>query len=246
MTNFIKKIEHSKKVIQEAVNQYKNIAVACSFGKDSLVAVHLVKEVSPEIPVFYVATIFKPKETLEYAVKMNQLFNLNLKVYIAAKEIPLVFKNSGVEVVLLPTEEFEKAQKKNQEKYKKPLYETNPDLCCQLLKVEPTKIAVKNLDAWIAGLRKTEGHTRENYQEVEKKGDLYKINPILEWTELDIWRYLAMNQIPPNPLYAKGYRSLGCAPCSKIISDSQPERAGRWSDTSKCGGECGIHTKVLK
>ena len=83
-------------------------------------------------------------------------------------------------------------------------------------------------------------------KEVEVKGGLIKINPILDWTELDIWRYLAMNQIPVNPLYSQGYRSLGCAPCSKIVADDELERAGRWQDTTKCGGECGIHTQQLK
>ena len=85
-----------------------------------------------------------------------------------------------------------------------------------------------------------------DYREVEVKGGLIKINPILQFTELDIWRYLAMNSIKVNPLYKKGYRSLGCEPCSIIVSDNEPERAGRWQGTSKCGGECGIHTRILK
>lgn len=246
MTKFLDKINHSKKIIEKAVNKYKNIAVACSFGKDSMVIVHLAKEVMPKIPVFYIATIYKPPETLKYAVKMNQEMNLNIKVYLVAKEVPLIFKNSGIEVILLPVQEFEKTSKKSKEDHKKPLYVTDPDFCCQLLKVEPTKVAVKNLDAWITGLRKTEGWTRANYQEIEIKNNLVKINPILEWTELDVWRYLNSNQIAPNPLYAKGYRSLGCAVCTKITSDDQHERAGRWQSTSKCGGECGIHTKQLK
>jgi phosphoadenosine phosphosulfate reductase len=84
------------------------------------------------------------------------------------------------------------------------------------------------------------------YQEVERIGTLTKINPILLWTELDVWRYLAINQIPMHPWYFEGYRSLGCAPCTSKVLDDEPERAGRWKGTSKCGGECGIHTAVLK
>ena len=246
MPNFIDKINHSKNLIRESAQKYKNIAAACSFGKDSIVVVHLAKSVAPEIPIFYTATVFKPSETLEYAVEMNKRLNLNMKVYLVANEIPQIFKDSGVEVILLPTREFDEAEKQSRVSQKKSLFETNPDICCQLLKVEPTKEAVKNLDAWFTGLRRTEGYTRENFQEVEKKGNLVKINPILDWTELDVWRYLAMNQLPSNPLYARGYRSLGCAVCSKIIDDSQGERDGRWQNTSKCGGECGIHTKELK
>ncbi|MHA1221255.1 MAG: phosphoadenosine phosphosulfate reductase family protein, partial [Candidatus Heimdallarchaeota archaeon] len=126
------------------------------------------------------------------------------------------------------------------------LPKTDPDECCRILKVEPTKEAVKNLDAWICGLRNTEGRTRKDYKEIENKGGLFKINPILNWTELDIWRYIAINNIPVHPYYAKGYRSLGCEPCTILISDDALEREGRWVGTSKCCGECGIHTQALK
>ncbi len=172
--------------------------------------------------------------------------NLNITAYIVSKEVPVVFKQAGVKTVLLDSEEFDRALSSCEKEHGKMLYEVNPDFCCELLKVNPTKEAVKNLDAWIAGLRRDEGYSRRSYQEIETQGDLVKINPILEWSELDVWRYLALYNIPANPLYQKGYRSLGCAPCSKIISDEQPERAGRWQNTSKCGGECGIHTKRLK
>lgn len=244
--NFTEKIEHSKEIIREAVSKYQKIAVACSFGKDSLATVHLAREVDPNIPVFYVTTIYKPRETLEYAVKMNQKMNLNMTAYLVAEEAPAVFREAAVRTVLLSPKVFGKTSEECQRVHQKMLYEVKPDLCCQLLKVDPTKEAVKNLDAWVSGLRRDEGYTRKDYQEVEKKGDLIKINPILEWSELDVWRYLALNHIEPNPLYKKGYRSLGCAPCSKIISDGRPERAGRWEGTEKVGGECGIHTKALK
>ncbi|MFQ6049519.1 MAG: phosphoadenylyl-sulfate reductase [Candidatus Paceibacterales bacterium] len=244
--NFKDKIEHSKEVVAEAAKKYKNIAVGCSFGKDSITTVHLAREVVPEIPVFYTTTRYKPPETLRYAVEMNKEMNLNMTAYLVSNKVPAVFKQAGVKTVLLAPEEFDKALADCQKEHGKMLYEVNPDFCCQLLKVNPTKEAVKNLEAWISGLRKDEGYTRHQYKEVEAKGNLVKINPILEWSELDIWRYLAINQIPVNPLYDRGYRSLGCAPCSEIISDDQPERAGRWENTSKCGGECGIHTLKLK
>ncbi|MEK9148938.1 MAG: phosphoadenosine phosphosulfate reductase family protein, partial [Candidatus Desantisbacteria bacterium] len=72
-----------------------------------------------------------------------------------------------------------------------------------------------------------------------------KLNPILIWKEREVWQYLALNNVQVNPLYAEGYRSLGCEPCTKITHE-EDERAGRWVGTSKCGGECGIHTKPLK
>ena len=216
MKNLIEKIEHSKKIIEDSLKKYKRIAVACSFGKDSIVVLHLALQIKPDIPVFTVLTPFKPKETFEYKDKMTKLWNLNIKVYMSKKKVPYGF------------------------------WKTNPDECCRILKVEPTKEAVKNLDAWISGLRSTEGRTRKDYKEIEKIGNLVKINPILNWTELDVWRYIAINQIPVHPWYKKGYRSLGCEPCTTLADDDEPERAGRWRNTSKCGGECGIHTQILK
>jgi len=79
----------------------------------------------------------------------------------------------------------------------------------------------------------------------ERDAGLVKLNPILIWHEREVWQYLALYRVPVNPLYAQGYRSLGCAPCSKIANGPN-ERAGRWIGTSKCGGECGIHTRPLK
>jgi phosphoadenosine phosphosulfate reductase len=215
----LKKIAHSKKIIKDALHNYRKVAVACSFGKDSIVLVHLVSQIDQSVPIFTVMTPFKPKETFKYKDKMIKMWRLNIKEYYQKDDI-------------------------NAKKRK--LWLKNPDECCEYFKVKPTKKAVENLGAWITGLRCTEGKTRINYQEIEYKKNLVKINPILNWTELDIWRYIAINKIPVHPWYKKGYRSLGCEPCTSLISDNESERAGRWKGTKKCGGECGIHTKELK
>jgi phosphoadenosine phosphosulfate reductase len=128
------------------------------------------------------------------------------------------------------------------------LHETDPDRCCQVLKVEPTRRAIEEMNeaCWVTGLRCTEGRTRTDFREIEERDQgLLKLNPILIWHEREVWQYLALRQVPVNPLYAEGYRSLGCGPCTRIVSGGG-ERAGRWIGTSKCGGECGIHTRPLK
>ena len=209
------KVERALSSIKMALARYKRVAVACSFGKDSMVILHLARRINPNVPVFTVMTKFKPRETFEFKDRMIKEWNLNIKEYMGNEDVP-----------------FE-------------LHLADPDECCRILKVEPTKEATKNLDAWIAGLRNTEGRTRKDYKEIEVKGGLVKFNPILTWTEADIWRYTAVHGIPMHPWYALGYRSLGCACCS--TPNAGPlERDGRWKGTSKCGGECGIHTQVLK
>ena len=238
------KIEHAKRLIEDAIRNYSRVAVACSFGKDSMVTVHLAREVDPHIKIFSIMTQYKPRETSEYLRLMNKRMNLGTTVYMVADSIPEALRDGSLEVRLLPTEEFCRKRSQIETQTGLKIYEINPDECCRLLKVEPTKIAVSSLDAWITGLRCTEGQTRVDYQEVEEKGDLIKINPILTFTEAEIWRYIATRGIEPHPWYGKGYRSLGCAPCSH--TGGELERDGRWQDTSKCGGECGIHTQRLK
>ena len=215
--SFKEKVDRSLALIEEAYKKFGDgLVVANSLGKDSVVVWDLAKKVNPKIRGFVVTTRFKPKETKEF---MNKF------------------------VVKYPeTQVFN-----NDEEIPDKLYETDPDSCCDLLKVKPTRWAVEkmNIDCWVTGLRCTEGRTRTDYKEVEERDKgLIKLNPILIWKEREIWQYLALYEVPVNPLYKEGYRSLGCAPCSKISVDDN-ERAGRWIGTSKCGGECGIHTRPL-
>jgi len=246
------KVAHAKKLIEDAVRKYKRTAVACSFGKDSLVTVHLAREVDSHIPVFSIMTPYKPRETFKYLKTMNRQMNLDVAVYIVSDSIPEAFQNNNLNVRLLPNEEFLQTASKIKNETGREIYDVNPDECCRLLKVKPTKIAVRDLDAWICGLRNTEGRVREDYQEVEGRGELIKINPILTFTEEEVLQYLQDHKIPLHPWYTtelldgRKYRSLGCAPCTKPILEVQLERDGRWQNTSKCGGECGIHTQRLK
>jgi phosphoadenosine phosphosulfate reductase len=215
--NFAEKVERSLELIRQFYDQYGDrLAVANSLGKDSCVVWHLAKRVSPWIRGFIVTTRFKPPETKQF---MRET----------------VGRHPELEV-------FE-----SQDAVPEHLHETDPDRCCDVLKVQPTRQAIQRLNVacWVTGLRCTEGRTRTDFREIEERDPgLVKLNPILIWHEREIWQYLALNHVPVNPLYALGYRSLGCAPCTKI-STGADERAGRWIGTSKCGGECGIHTRPL-
>lgn len=215
--NFAQKVQRSLELIEQACAEHGDGAVvANSLGKDSVAVWHLAKRVSPKIRGFIITTRYKPAETVKF---MNEQVGRypELKVFCSDAKV---------------------ADK---------LYLTDPDRCCDVLKVEPTRRAVEemNVSCWVTGLRCTEGRTRTDFREVEERDPgLIKLNPILIWYEREVWQYLALNQVAVNPLYAKGYRSLGCEPCTRITVGAD-ERAGRWIGTSKCGGECGIHTKPL-
>ena len=215
--NFSEKVSRSLMMIGNAFDNHgKGLVVANSLGKDSMVIWHLAKRISPEIRGFIITTRFKPIETIRF-----------MKHLVADYPELKVYKSE------YPIEEH--------------LYSTSPDRCCHFLKVLPTKLALKEMKAtcWVTGLRCTEGRTREDYREIEYRDKgLEKLNPILLWSEREVWQYLAIHKVDVNSLYAKGYRSLGCAPCTSITNSSD-ERSGRWVGTSKCGGECGIHTQPL-
>lgn len=215
--NFAQKVERSLSLIEQALDEFGDgLVVANSLGKDSSVVWHLAKRVNPRIPGFIVTTRFKPVETKQFMAEEVARYP-ELRVFDNDAEIP------------------------------DKLYATDPDRCCDVLKVQPTREAIRemNVACWVTGLRCTEGRTRTDFKEVEERDEgLVKLNPILLWYEREVWQYLALNRVDVNPLYAQGYRSLGCWPCTKIAQGAD-ERAGRWIGTSKCGGECGIHTRPL-
>ena len=215
--HFAEKVDRSLSLIEQAYKEFGDgLVVANSLGKDSSAVWHLAKRVNPKIRGFIVTTRFKPKETKKFMAEEVSRYP-ELKIFSNDQEIP------------------------------DKLYEVDPDKCCDILKVQPTRDAVKDMDikCWVTGLRCTEGRTRTEYKEIEQRDvGLLKLNPILIWYEREIWQYLSLHQVIVNPLYLKGYRSLGCWPCTKI-AQGKDERAGRWIGTSKCGGECGIHTKPL-
>lgn len=215
--HYRQKVDRALGLLADAREEFGDrLVVANSLGKDSCVVWHLARRVAPEVRGFVVTTRFKPPATVKF-MEEEVARCPELRVYRSDVGVP-----DG-------------------------LHETDPDRCCELLKVEPTRRALAEMGAacWVTGLRCTEGRTRTDYREIERRGDgLVKLNPILVWHEREVWQYLALNGVPVNPHYALGYRSLGCAPCT-AISTGKSERDGRWIGTSKCGGECGIHTQVL-
>lgn len=211
--NYLQKVERAKELILESAGKYKDLVLGSSFGKDSMVTLHLTLNVLKYemIPVFGIMANTEFQETYDFANRIAKEWNLSYKEYRFDQEEGGILK------------------------------------CCGAPKVKATKDALKEYEAWISGVRRTEGITRSDFEEVEVKDGLTKINPILDFTELDIWRYIALNNVPINPKYKEGYRSLGCALCSFPEEvETETERAGRWKGSDKASGECGIHTQSLR
>jgi thioredoxin-dependent adenylylsulfate APS reductase len=120
-------------------------------------------------------------------------------------------------------------------------------LCCQVRKVMPLRRALVNFDAWITGLRRDQCATRSITRKVEidhDHGGILKLAPLADWTERQVWDYIRANDVPYNALYDRGYRSIGCAPCTRAVAEGEDSRSGRWWWESATAKECGMHCAI--
>jgi len=212
--------KNPQEIIAWAIREFsQKIAMTSSFGSESGVLLHMVSEIDSNFPVLFIETGFHFPETIEYKEKLVKLFGLTNVIDLHAdskRREELIEKHDGIP------------------------YEKNPDLCCQINKVESLDEALKNYDAWMSGIRQHQTDLRKSVRFVEEyEGDLYKISPLARYTSRDCWWYLKEHKIPKHPLYDKGFLSIGCWPCTKPVQEGDDERSGRWAGREK--KECGIH-----
>jgi len=194
------------------------LCLTCSWQKQSSVLVHMVSELGLDIPVIELDTGLFFAETYATREKLVAKYGLELV---------------RPEVITIA----------EQHRHEGPnLWETNPDRCCHVRKVEPLERVLKEFDAWISGIRREQSLTRKDAQRVEwsERYDVWKVQPLVDWDAKRVDAYIHVNEIPYNPLHDAGYPSIGCIPCTRPVSRDQDERAGRWADSDKI--ECGIHT----
>ena len=122
----------------------------------------------------------------------------------------------------------------------------SPDLrkkCCEIRKVEPLQRALAGKRAWITGMRRDQSASRNeiHIEEWDEKFNMKKFNPLADWSEEDVWAHIRRHDVPTNPLYEQGYRSIGCAPCTRPVVAGEDARAGRWWWETAGASECGIH-----
>ena len=122
------------------------------------------------------------------------------------------------------------------------LWESAPDRCCALRKVEPLEAALQGYDAWVSAIRRDQTRERATTQVVEtdtRGPGRLKINPLAAWTSADVWAHVRLHDVPTNVLHERGYPSIGCWPCTSAVADGEDPRAGRWRGREK--KECGLH-----
>ena len=199
-------------------------AIGTSFQGSGLVMIHRALKAGFRFPVFTLDTELLFPETIELKARLEQFFGIEIEGLLSEQNLEQQAAEHGPE-----------------------LWKTNPDLCCVNRKVLPLQRKLNELSVWITGLRRNQSELREKTQILElyhfdvlRDHYILKLNPMANWSREAIWDYIAAEKIPYNALHDRGYRSIGCWPCTKPAGEGADERAGRWTGFAK--SECGIHT----
>lgn len=193
------------------------VALVSSFGAESVVLLHMVSVIDRRTPVLFIDTEMLFPETLTYQSELaDHLGLLDVRRIHASRTMISAADPQG------------------------DLHKTNPDACCAMRKTVPLDHALAPFDAWITGRKRFQATSRAALDFFENEGDIrIKINPLAHWARADVQDYITNNRLPRHPLVARGYPSIGCAPCTSPVAAGEDPRAGRWRGQTK--EECGIH-----
>jgi phosphoadenosine phosphosulfate reductase len=209
-------LEHlgAEEVLQYAVERFHpRLKVACSFQKEATVVLDLLLGIAPDARVFTLDTHVLFPETYQTWKRVEERYGIEIEA----------FQGPG-----LGRQAATHGDK---------LWERDPDTCCDIRKVRPLNRALEDVDAWIAGLRRDQSSSRAATPKLawDARHGLWKFNPLADWSDADVWRYILERDLPYNPLHDQGYPTIGCTHCTK----PGVGREGRWAGTGKT--ECGLH-----
>lgn len=202
------------------------IKLAFSHQIEDVIIIHLLQRIERlnRVDVFTLDTHKLFKESIEYQHEVEQYFGITIQV----------FGIKGEMLKKVDTEIGEWGMRESLEKRKE---------CCHIRKILPLHDALKGASAWISGIRIAQSSTRAQslFFENDKQFQLYKINPLFDWSDELVWEYAHTQQLPINVLYKQGFASIGCAPCTRAIKEGEDIRAGRWWWEDPEHKECGLH-----
>ena len=202
------------------------IVFASSLGAEDQVITEMIAGIDKRVKIFTLDTGRLFPETYETLERTTNRYGMPIEVFFPnAEHVEAMVRSRGINL----------------------FYETveNRKLCCHVRKIEPLTRAFAGMDAWICGLRREQSVTRQDMKIVEcdDQNKLIKINPLIDWTETQVWHYIKEKNIPYNKLHDQGFPSIGCQPCTRAIQPGEDIRAGRWWWESPQNKECGLHKK---
>lgn len=208
---------HPRTVLEAALETFGDkLALVSSFGAESAVLLDVASKVDPGITVLFLDTGMLFGQTLDYRRQLVARLGLT-----DVRDLRPAYHDLAVG----------DPQAK--------LWQRDTDACCHIRKVLPLDRALKDFDAWVTGRKRFHGGDRLNLPVVEQSEGKVKFNPLANWNKQDLEAYAAEHDLPPHPLVAQGFPSIGCWPCTQPVDDGEDVRAGRWKGLDK--SECGIH-----
>nr|WP_255696689.1 phosphoadenylyl-sulfate reductase [Sandaracinobacteroides sayramensis] len=195
---------------------FGEVALVSSFGADSAALLHVAAGIRKDVPVLFVETGWLFPETLRYAE--------DLSAWLGLKDVRWLRPDRGVLEAKDP---------------KRLRWSYDPDGCCEVRKVEPLDRALAGFDLWVSGRKSHQNRERAQLQLFEGQERQLKLNPLHDWSSARLRDYAVAHKLPPHPLVADGYPSIGCSPCTSRVQPGEDPRAGRWRGWDK--SECGIH-----
>lgn len=224
MTTPQQKLAQTIAVLQQAADDFSPVSFANSLGAEDMVLTDLIAKHQPSIGMFSLDTGRLPQETYDLMQEVRARYSVPLKIYFPdAAQVEALVARIGVNGFYDSVE--------------------NRKACCHVRKVEPLKRALQGKQAWITGMRHDQAVTRGSLQvsSFDAENGLQKINPLLDWTNAEVWEYLRQNDVPYNKLHDRFYPSIGCAPCTRPVTPGEDIRSGRWWWEQPENKECGLH-----
>jgi phosphoadenosine phosphosulfate reductase len=224
-----KKFENKspEELLEFFLNEFKGtIALSSSLSIEDQVLTEMVLSIDSEARIFTLDTGRLFPETYDLIDRTSKKYKKNIEVYFPeSRDVEVMVKDKGINLFYSSIE--------------------NRKFCCEIRKLRPLSRAMKSLDAWITGLRREQSVTRVDMKVIEwdENNNLIKINPLINWTEDEVWNRIKERNIPYNPLHKKGYISIGCQPCTRAILPGEDPRAGRWWWENPDTRECGLHKR---
>jgi phosphoadenosine phosphosulfate reductase len=213
-----------QEVLAWAFSTYGNyVALATGMGVEGMALLDMAHRLNPNVKVFTGDTEFLFPETYDLIDRVESRY--------------------GIRIERLYSELTPRDQ---EAAYGKALWESDPDQCCNLRKVEPLRRKLSTLDAWVTAIRRDQTSARAAIRKIDldQKFDLVKVSPLADWTREKVWSYVLENDVPYNPLHDRNYPSIGCTHCTRAVLPGEDQRAGRWSGSGKI--ECGLHAPNSK
>ena len=205
-------------ILRWAVGRFgERFCLTCSWQRQSSVLVHMLSELGLRVDVIELDTELFFRETYETRARLVERYDLNV---------------IRPEIISVAEQHLQEGPN---------LWERDPDRCCHIRKVEPLLRALEPYGAWASGVRRGQSPSRAGLKKIQwsERYGVWRVHPLADWDDKRVQAYIAVNEIPYNPLHDIGYRSIGCVPCTRPTLPDEEERAGRWAGSDKL--ECGIH-----